>query len=245
MIKIHSIIPQHCLLCRMPVRTRSGLCSGCQQSLVARESPVCRCGLALPCAPPITLEPPATVESPATSETTERPSLCGRCLNNPPPFDRLLSPFAYTWPLNRLIPRYKYQGHTAIERVLLDLWRHHPPAPLPDALVPVPLHWRRHWWRGFNQSHRLALGLSSAWNIPVLQALTRTRPTRHQQGLTAPKRYRNVAGSFRCIKPVAQRHIALVDDVVTTAATARAASQALHDAGAARIDVLALARTGE
>ena len=194
----------------------------------------CRCGLPLPAA---TAAPPAD----------ELPPLCGRCLANPPPFARVCCEYPWRFPLDRLISRYKYRSWLAAERPLLALWQQALAAtgmsPRPDALVPVPLHWRRQWWRGFNQSERLARQLARLTGIPHLPALARRRATPRQQGLKQSTRRRNLRNAFAVQCDVDGLRLALVDDVITTGSTAREASRALLDAGAARVEVWALART--
>jgi ComF family protein len=108
----------------------------------------------------------------------------------------------------------------------------------------VPLHWRRRWQRGFNKSALLAHAIAKRYGIPVRAALRRTRATPAQAGLTNARRRSNVAGAFR-VGPkaqVANRRILLVDDVMTTGATANACAAALKRAGAQYVALLTLAR---
>jgi ComF family protein len=113
-----------------------------------------------------------------------------------------------------------------------------------DVVVPVPLHWRRRWQRGFNQSELLAGATARRCGIPMWNAVRRLRATEAQAGLTNAVRRRNVAGVFR-VKPrvrVAGMRLLLVDDVMTTGATASACAAALKRAGAKSVALLALAR---
>ncbi len=113
-----------------------------------------------------------------------------------------------------------------------------------DAVVPVPLHWRRRWQRGFNQSALLARAIAKRYGIPLRAALGRTRATPTQAGLTNARRRSNVSGAFRVVgkAQVANRRILLVDDVMTTGATANACAAALKRAGARYVALLTLAR---
>jgi len=113
-----------------------------------------------------------------------------------------------------------------------------------DAVVPVPLHWRRRWARGFNQSELLARGIARRCGVPMVRVLHRTRPTATQTGLSNTGRRHNVAGAFQVRRPqsVAGKRILLVDDVMTTGSTAAACARALRRAGAGRIVVLTVAR---
>ena len=119
-----------------------------------------------------------------------------------------------------------------------------------DLIVPVPLYPSRLWWRRFNQSAMLALAVGRLTGVPVdCSVLKRVRRTASQVGLTADQRRRNVAGAFRVGQSRAGRvkgkKLVVIDDVITTGATAEACARGLKRAGAARVDVLALARAVE
>ena len=113
-----------------------------------------------------------------------------------------------------------------------------------DAVVPVPLHWRRQWRRGFNQAELLARDIGGRRGIPLLKALRRARPTVTQAGLSNTGRRRNVAAAFRVrrARAVSGKRILLIDDVMTTGSTAAACAQVLKRAGAARVALLTVAR---
>jgi len=114
-----------------------------------------------------------------------------------------------------------------------------------DLIVPMPLHWRRRWQRGYNQAALLAREISRRWNAPVRNVVRRRRSTRPQAGLTNAKRRANVAGAFRITRGVRLdgMRVLLVDDVLTTGATASACARVLKRAGARQVTVLAVART--
>jgi len=113
-----------------------------------------------------------------------------------------------------------------------------------DVVVPMPLHWRRQWQRGFNQSGLLARAVAMRRGLEVAHAVRRTRATATQAGLSHAGRRANVARAFRVRKPraIEGRRVLLVDDVITTGATASACAAALKRAGAKSVTVLALAR---
>jgi len=114
-----------------------------------------------------------------------------------------------------------------------------------DVIVPMPLHWTKLWSRGFNQAELLAREVAQTWNVPVRNLVRRRKATAVQAGLTNSKRRLNVQGAFQ-IRSKARldgKHVLLVDDVLTTGATASACARVLKRAGAARVTVLALART--
>lgn len=119
--------------------------------------------------------------------------------------------------------------------------------PLPDLIVPVPLHRTRLLERGYNQSAQLAQGLAETLGIPFSEdTITRTRATPSQTSLSRPERWTNVSGAFSVTNPdfVAGKHLLLVDDVLTTGATLVAAAHALRHANAASVHAVALALAG-
>jgi ComF family protein len=171
---------------------------------------------------------------------------CGACLARPPPFARTLAPWLYEDYLAYIIGRWKYAGQRRLTPLLADLWLEAAGSDgRMDLLVPVPLHWRRRWQRGFNQSELLsrellALGAANAL-APTL--VKRRRQTPAQQGLHADERRRNLRGAFTVSKPCDNLRLAVVDDVLTTGATASAVARALRDAGAGHVEIWCLART--
>jgi ComF family protein len=179
------------------------------------------------------------------SASSDSEGVCEACLRNPPPFDAVRSFGTYEGHLRRLIHLFKYNGMTPLARPLAerlaaaarDL------GPL-DAIVPIPLHGRRRWSRGFNQAALLAGELSARTGIPARpKALRRVRPTAPQAGLSDDDRQRNMSGAFRVAEAASVRgsRILLVDDVMTTGSTLAAASQALKTAGASRVTALTVA----
>ena len=113
-----------------------------------------------------------------------------------------------------------------------------------DAVVPVPLHWRRQWKRGFNQSELLAKTICRRTAVPLVRALRRRHATQTQAGLSNTNRRRNVASAFQCkrTEAVAGKRILLIDDVMTTGSTAAACAVALKKAGARKVVLLTVAR---
>ena len=113
-----------------------------------------------------------------------------------------------------------------------------------DVVVPMPLHWRKRWQRGFNQSELLAAAVARRIGAPLARAVSRRKFTPPQAGLTNAMRRTNVAGAFEVNKSSAlkDRRVLLVDDVLTTGATASACASAIRRAGARRVTVITLAR---
>ena len=144
--------------------------------------------------------------------------------------------------LRKLIHLYKYGKVRTLARPLSGLLAQALPRDEAfDAMVPVPLYWRRRLQRGFNQAELLARGLSRHSGVPVVKALGRVRPTPTQAGLSNSGRRLNVARAFRA-QSVQGKRILLIDDVMTTGATAAACALALKQAGARRVALLTVAR---
>jgi ComF family protein len=177
---------------------------------------------------------------------------CGQCLNQPPAFEQVIAPWTYSFPVDTLITRFKHSAQWPLGHLLAELLaqslqhRFGDNLDRPDVLVPVPLAGKRLRKRGFNQAAMLARWLGASLDIACdEQLLMRTQDTGAQQELKAEARKTNLRNAFT-LKPnafVKGQHLALVDDVLTTGATAQALARLLMKAGAARVDVYCLART--
>ena len=176
---------------------------------------------------------------------------CGDCLREPPPFTQTVCAVDYEFPWDALIVAFKFQGQPELARALsprlVDAVRHHGGA-LPQALLPVPLSSQRLTQRGYNQAWELARQVARTLRIPALpDVLQRPLDTAHQTELGRTGRQRNLRAAFWVpldqYSQVKGQHLALVDDVMTTGATLREASNELLRAGAARVDAWVLART--
>lgn len=172
---------------------------------------------------------------------------CTDCMNAPkPPWTRAYALFNYTDEVRECIHRFKYRGRTELARPLgrLAAGLLTETASLYDAVVPVPLHWTRFLRRGYNQSALFAEELSRWTGIPVRRMLRRKRRTPRQAFLTRNERNLNIQGAFSIFDSTAaeKRSILLVDDVMTTGATLGEAAGVLLNSGAARVDVLVIAR---
>lgn len=170
---------------------------------------------------------------------------CALCRSGLRGFDAAYSYGSYGGALRQLIHLLKYDRMRPLAAPLSAfLLRSLPRDEVFDVIVPVPLHWRRRWKRGFNQSELLARGLSRSTGIPVSRALRRVKPGAAQAGLSNSARRRNVNQAFRCGagEPLRGKRVLLLDDVMTTGSTATACARALKGAGAARVALLTLAR---
>jgi len=171
--------------------------------------------------------------------------VCGLCRTGARGFDAAYTFGAYDGALRELIHLLKYGRIRTLARPLAN----HLVASLPlnerfDAIVPMPMHWTRLWQRGFNQARLLAEEIGRRRGIPVIRAVRRRRQTAPQAGLSHARRRANVAGAFAPVqeKQVRGKRLLLVDDVMTTGATASACGLALKSVGADYVAVLTLAR---
>ncbi|HWF10213.1 MAG TPA: ComF family protein [Bryobacteraceae bacterium] len=172
-------------------------------------------------------------------------SVCAACRAGLRAFDLAASFGAYEGGLRSLIHLLKYSGMKPLARPLGGFMNRALPAKeCFDAVVPVPLYWRRQWSRGFNQAELLARQVAKRRGIPVLSALRRKRATDTQASLATAGRRRNVAGAFvaRANVELTGKRILLIDDVMTTGATASACATALKRGGAKSISLLTVAR---
>jgi ComF family protein len=177
-------------------------------------------------------------------------AVCGACLLEPPGFDRCHAAALFGGPLADAVHALKYGGRAAVAGPLgawlagqVTLSAARCAASAPTSVVAVPLARRRRIERGYDQAALLADAVSRALRLPLRRAVVRrVRETPPQVGRSRAERLRNVAGAFGAARALRGEHLVLVDDVVTTGATASACASALREAGAASITVLALAR---
>ncbi|MEO0412703.1 MAG: ComF family protein [Pseudomonadota bacterium] len=225
------VLPPRCASCGALTERQVGLCAQCWPDLTFITQPFCdRCGT------PFEFDIPGT-------------SLCAACLRRPPAYDKAFSPLVYEAMARSLILQFKHGdrlGHARLLGTLMagQIMQFGLENPL---IVPIPLHRRRLMRRRFNQSALLARVISKQIEAQLdLFTLVRVRATPMQQGLNSNQRRENVRAAFGLRRGregfVKGRNIILVDDVLTTGATAEACCKPLRKAGAARICVLTAAR---
>ena len=222
------LLPPTCVLCGAPGTRGLDLCPGCLADLPHNHHPCSRCAHPLPW-------------------DLQATGVCGACQRQPPPQDASHIPFLYQDAIPSLVIGAKFHGRLNLARLLgLCLARSLRQEGIrrPDIIIPVPLHPQRMRERGYNQALEIARALSRELAIPVDPSLcARLRATPPQVGLEREERRHNVRGAFGVIGPVAGGHLVILDDVVTTGGTAGELARVLRQAGAARIDLWAVART--
>ena len=226
-------LPQLCPACRETVEGR-GLCASCWSKLSFITRPYCeRLGI------PFVYDPGPGI-------------LSMEAIADPPSYNRARAAVRFDEISRALVHALKY-GDRLDLAPMMGRWvaqAGHELLADADALVPVPLHWRRQWARRFNQSAMLAATISAASGVPIAAgALKRVKATVQQVGLSRAERGDNIQGAFRVPETgkaaVAGRRLVLIDDVLTSGATVEGCARALLRAGAANVDVLIFARVAE
>ncbi len=227
------VFPPTCLACRGAVSEHGALCGACWDAMRFIERPFCdRLGT------PFEHDMGAGV-------------LSQRAVDDPPVFQRARAVVCFEdGPARRLVHRLKYSDRLELAGPM-GAWMARAGADIlaeADALAPIPLHYTRLWRRQFNQAAALAREVSRRCGKPLeFRLVERVRRTRSQVGLSRAERAENLQGAFRCPEaaPLRGRRIVLIDDVLTSGATANAASRALLRGGAKAVDVLVFARVAQ
>ena len=219
----HFALPGTCLLC-LADSASDLLCPACQSDLSGLPENTC----------------------PLCEIRTTHGERCGACLLQPPHFSGVTALFAYEFPVDRMIQALKYGHQLALAewfglRLAARLRTHDSPF---DCIIPLPLHPQRLAERGFNQAMEIARTLEKCLSIPVdRNNLHRRQATRPQASLPLKERLHNVRGAFECASDLSGKRILLIDDVLTTGATANECSRILALHGAAQIHLAVVART--
>lgn len=194
---------------------------------------------------------------------------CGECLTDPPSYDQTVAAIAYQQEAMLLLQQLKFHHQLVyskvagqilvrtLQQVCFAISCENPVPGLvpvmgervfntkPDVIIPVPLHWKRQIKRGFNQSAEIGRYVAKAFQIPMQQKfIKRAKHTQAQSGLTGEKREQNLKNAFLVNSKMAvPKHVAIIDDVVTTGATVNAMARCLKQAGVEWVDVWCVART--
>ena len=225
-IATNAVMPHRCVFCGTRLYdTELHVCCDCYADLPWINRSCARCAQPVPAALP---------------EGTH----CADCQLRPTPFGTAVAPLMYSFPVDAAIKALKFRRKLYYAPAFAALLENE----LPrlggdiDAVLPVPLHWRRHANRGFNQAAELCRRVQICRGLPVLVNVIRQRPTPYQSGLDSEQRQRNLRGAFVVRGDIDARHILIVDDVITTGETCRQLARTLLDSGAGAVSVLAVAR---
>lgn len=217
------LIPPVCTLCGNHGDLSRDLCSGCAGDLPVVVGACIQCGASLSMA-----------------------GICGKCQHHPPAYDATRAAFHYRPPLDKMIKRLKFNGDLYLARLLGGLMAdslNGLDTVMPDIIVPVPLHYRRLRERGFNQALELARPIAERLRLPLdWRHVLRTRATDPQSELPAKLRSRNIKGAFSVVPGLTARHVAIVDDVMTTGHTVNELASVLRRSGVKSISVWVCAR---
>jgi ComF family protein len=234
---LNLIYPEACFICSVPLARRQdcGICAACWDKTIALKiaPPRCSCcGL------------------PLNNFDQSAEYLCGKCVMDLPSYSGARAFGYYTGELSRLVQALKFHGRRnlvgLLEPLLASTFYESWSREDFDLIIPVPLHSKRKRERGYNQSELLARALAARLAMPFSgRMLVRSRSTLPQIGLSDSQRFENVQKAFCCVDPmrIQNKRILLIDDVMTTGATASSAAQTLIDAGCFRVWVLTVART--
>lgn len=212
-----------CLGCGCQSDAHDSLCACCRRQLRLVPNPCRHCGQPNPL----------------------QAAACPACLLDPPRWQRLVAPLRFAGLTRDYLHQFKYAEALHLVRPLGRRWLDSfaPAEMLPEVLLPVPLHPSRLRERGFNQADEIARLWARALSLPIERdVLVRERPAPSQSGLSARQRAANVRGVFGCNNAHGYRHVAVVDDVVTTGSTANEITRQLHRAGVEFVEIWALAR---
>lgn len=221
------LFPYTCILCAENAAPQTkDLCYDCELSLPSLQTVCVQCCLQL----------------------TGTASVCGHCLQQPPAYNRMFALSDYAEPMDRIITAAKFHQKLFYTRVLGELLaeqiqKKYAGLTLPTYLLPVPLHPRRLKERGYNQALEIAKITAKKLHLPINLACSRVKATLPQSSLAHSERNKNIKNAFQLIRPITARHVAIIDDVVTTGQTVDAMSQVLRLSGVEQIDIWCCART--
>ena len=222
----YSLLPPSCILCENKGMERMDLCQPCFDAQIKVGSH-CYC-----CAKQF-------------ENDSLNLFLCGDCQKNPRAFNKTYAAYKHQGAIRYLINQCKFNGSYKYTRLLGLLLASHlrAQAEYPELIIPVPLHPKRYQQRGFNQSLEIAKVIAKELSIPIdNRCCLRIKDTPHQVSLSAKQRHKNIENAFQLTEKPKARHIAILDDVMTTSATANELAKTLKLAGVSQVDVWVCAR---
>lgn len=226
-----TLFPATCLLCGSTIHhsATANICRDCQANLPILPHHCKQCAQILP-------------------EFSRRVTICQKCIKIPPPFTRTFALFPYQFPLPTLIGELKFKQKLTHAKLFGDFICKAFPTwygldSKPDYIIPIPLHESRIKTRGFNQVREILRGVDRRLGIPIdASSASRRRYTKAQSGLSASQRRANLNNAFNINRHYQGKHIAVVDDVVTTGQTITTFCTLLKEHDAGQIDVWCCAR---
>jgi ComF family protein len=215
------LFKQNCTLCSASTDNKLSLCSACINDLPLSPNPCCpQCGL------------------------STQGDICGQCLKQPPHFDVTHALFKYGYPVDAILQHYKYNNALYLSQTLATLLCATIQDKDIDVMIAMPLHPNRIKGRGFNQSLELAKIIAKQRLIALdSTSCKRIKDTPPQASLAFKHRLNNMKGAFTCNQSFAGKHVALIDDVMTTGSSLNELAKILKKAGARKISCYVLART--
>lgn len=223
---LNFLLPHYCVLCNTLTHRDIDICANCEAELPKITCACKCCGQAL----------------------FSNQEFCGSCLQNPPPFHRTIAMYHYQSPIDYLIQTIKFCNNLLYANVLgrllaQEVGHYYHNSAFPEALIPVPLHLERLRERGYNQAVELARPVEKILQIPIDQyCCSRIKDTQAQATLEAKNRAANIRHAFKCKKHLRYKHVAVIDDVMTTGSTMSEFCQTLRNSGVKKIDVWVVAR---
>lgn len=224
------ILPHFCVLCGAKTTADLDLCLACEQDLPRIKSACPQCGN-------------------PRSAAVANSALCGACLKISPPYERTFALYHYQNPIDFLLLGCKFQGKLVYAKILGTLLARHLEQYYvthhkPEVIIPVPLHRERLRERGYNQSLEIARPIAKILHVPFhVNNAIRTKQTTAQSLLPMSERTHNVSHAFALKRPLPYKHIAVIDDIITTGSTMREFCRTLRcQAAVQEIDVWCVAR---
>lgn len=223
------LLPHSCILCGRHANREQDLCESCFRDLPILIYACQRCAKPM--------------------ELIRQTNVCVNCIHYPPPFDRTYALYFYDFPITRLIMDLKFGqalvnarilGELLVDKILTIWYRN---KPLPEVIIPIPLHAQRLKTRGYNQALEIARPIGKKLSIPIdAKRSSRIINTSAQATLPAKERQLNIKNAFQIAQPLAYQHVAVIDDVITTGHTMTEFCKTLKLAGVKTIDVWCCAR---
>ncbi|PCK08000.1 MAG: hypothetical protein COA42_11490 [Alteromonadaceae bacterium] len=226
-----TLVPGYCQLCQAP--SVKPLCCDCYNELPRQDNILQNCSI-------------CDIALDGKQKLSGTP-LCKQCREHPPSFDKVICAFSFEFPLSTLINRIKHQRQSYWLAILTDALviriEQYYQGSYPEVLMPMPIHWRRRFSRGFNQTELIANALAQKIPITISDDIKKHQHTKPQQKLSRDERMTNLLGCFTVNADVENKQVVIVDDVVTTGTSVDYLAQVLKAHGAKSVDVWALART--